>query len=337
MTFAKMIEWLWSSIQSFGLWKFLLAIFLVVNLKTLPLVFHYRIFRPIIQNFLTKKRSHHVSIRCKDKNLPLVFLPCVTTTYTPLLEADYNLHKSNSTYFTDLDASRSHLLSYLCCRGVSLVDQELVAGGRRGIMAAIIGSVTTSFKMEIRIFQQYEVWSRILTWDQKWLYIVTHFVQKGSVKQIDLVTHTLSTGSISGGCARAESENSRDKPARPVIFATSVSKYVFKKGRLTVAPERLLRASGLLGESRKMGYLPAQHQGLRPRSVEATMNNINENGAIEIGQVIEKERLKGMKYANAWAELDPLHEELLGESETSDCVPTIGHFGDIAGYGISYR
>jgi hypothetical protein len=40
MTFAKMIEWLWSSIQSFGLWKFLLAIFLVVNLKTLPLVFH---------------------------------------------------------------------------------------------------------------------------------------------------------------------------------------------------------------------------------------------------------------------------------------------------------
>ncbi|KAJ5934363.1 hypothetical protein N7466_003910 [Penicillium verhagenii] len=267
----------------------------------------------MVQSFFTKTRSHRVSVRHKDKDLPVVFLPCVTTTYTPLLEADYNLHKSNSTYFTDLDASRSHLLSYLCLGGVSVVDRELVADGKRGIMAAIIGSVTTSFKKEIRIFQQYEVWSRILTWDQKWLYIVTHFVQKGSVKQVDLVTHTSSTKKSSATCAGHGSENGGHKVGRPVVFATSVSKYVFKKGRLTVAPERLLRASCLLDESKK------------------TVGNV------ETGQVIEKERLRGMKYANAWAELDSLHEELAGENDKSDLVPTIGHFADIAGFGISYR
>ncbi|KAJ5513136.1 hypothetical protein N7463_002688 [Penicillium fimorum] len=333
-----MIDWIWNSIQSIYVWKFLLTIFLAVNLKNLPLVFHYRIFRPIIQSSFRKKRSHQVSARHQDKDLPLVFLPCITTTYTPLLEADYNLHKSNSTYFTDLDASRSHLLSYLCYRGVAVVDRELAADGKRGIMAAIIGSVTTSFKKEIRIFQQYEVWSRILTWDQKWLYIVTHFVQKGSVKQDDLVTHKLSTGKIFGNCGVAGSGKSRDKSARPVVFATSVSKYVFKKGRLTVAPERLLRASGLLGEGDKTGDLPVQSQDPQPKSTEATMSkNTDDVGDLEIGEVIEKERLRGMKYAKAWAELDTLHEELFRENETSDCVPIIGNFSDIAGYGISYR
>jgi hypothetical protein len=44
-----------------------------------------------------------------------------------------------------------------------------------------------------------------------------------------------------------------------------------------------------------------------------------------------------MKYAKAWAELDTLHEELLREHEISDCVPIIGSFSDIAGYGISYH
>lgn len=83
------------------------------------------------------------------------------------------MHKSNSTYFTDLDASRSYLLSALCYDGLVTVDRELAAEGKKGMLAAIIGSVTTSFKKEIRIFQEYEVWSRILTWDRKWLYIVT--------------------------------------------------------------------------------------------------------------------------------------------------------------------
>jgi hypothetical protein len=146
----------------------------------------------------------------------------------------------------------------------------------------------------------------------KWLYIFTHFVQKGSVKQTDLVTHTLSTGRTR--CAGAGSENGVNGRGFLVVFATSVSKYVFKKGRLTVAPERLLRASGLLGENEKMCLL-AKHQGPRARSFGATMNQKNENGPnLEIGQVIEKERLRGMKYANAWAELDSLHGELLGEA-----------------------
>jgi hypothetical protein len=55
-----------------------------------------------------------------------------------------------------------------------------------------------------------------------------------------------------------------------------------------------------------------------------------------IGQVVENERLKGLKYAKAWDELESLHTEPLGDNETSGCVPAIGHFDDISGYGFSY-
>jgi hypothetical protein len=233
-----------------------------------------------------------------------------------MLEADYNLHKSNSTYFTDLDASRSHLLSYLCYIGVSVVDQELTAEGKHGILAAIIGSVTTSFKKEIRIFQQYEVWSRILTWDKKWLYIVTHFVQKGSVKHKCFVTNMLSGEHKCENCGDFARNSNRASAMRPVIFATSVSKYVFKKGRFTVAPERLLRASGLLGEIDRMGG----------EAMDGTA----------IAQAVENQRLNGLKYAKAWDELGSLHTEFAGDHETGDCIPAIGHFDDISGYGLSY-
>lgn len=217
------------------------------------------------------------------------------------------------------------------------VDQELTAEGKSGMMAAIIGSVTTSFKKEIRIFQKYEVWSRVLTWDKKWIYIVSHFVQKERRQRKDLVTHQLSTGMFSGNC-RASKSGSTAKPALPVVFATSVSKYVFKKGRLTVPPERLLRASGLLGKSHKMGDFEHQKQKSQPKTTGDTFNEMNvKMDHMDLDCLIEEERLKGFKYAKAWAELESLHEDFLIDSETADCVPIIGHFNDITGYGFSYR
>lgn len=38
-----MIEWFWTWTLTFDFWKFLLTIFLLVNFKNLPLVFHVSI------------------------------------------------------------------------------------------------------------------------------------------------------------------------------------------------------------------------------------------------------------------------------------------------------
>lgn len=81
----------------------------------------------------------------------------------------------------------------------------------------VLGSVFCSFKREIKPFELFEIQSKLIAWDQKWAYIISFFLRPPS---------------RSGG--------------QKTLLATAVSKYVVKKGRLTVSPERLLRASGFL-------------------------------------------------------------------------------------------
>lgn len=165
----------------------------------------------------------------KGKPTHPIFVPCGMTSRTPLLEIDYNLHKSNSTYFTDLDISRGALVSRLYSPGVGIIskelDQEFLAASqkagkgipRRKPIIIVLGSVYCSFKREIKAFELYEMHSKAIGWDRKWMYILTCFMRPAS------------------------------KPGAPkVLLATALSKYVVKKGRLTIQPERILRASGYL-------------------------------------------------------------------------------------------
>ncbi|EKV06279.1 hypothetical protein PDIG_78400 [Penicillium digitatum PHI26] len=158
-----------------------------------------------------------------------MFVPCMVTSRTPLLETDYNLHKSNSTYFTDLDVSRTALVTRIYSPGVGNVskelDQEFLAASKkegkpapkRKPVSIVLGSVYCTFKREIKPFELYEMHSKVISWDAKWLYIMTCFMRP--------TPH-------SGG--------------ERVVLAVAVSKYVVKKGRLTVPPARILRASGFL-------------------------------------------------------------------------------------------
>lgn len=165
-----------------------------------------------------------------------LFTPTSVTTHTTLLETDYNLHKSNSTYFTDLDVARTPLVTRLCSPGVGIIGREMEAEyraqrerqasgdlrdeeklSRPGPTAVILGSVYCNFKREIRPFEKYEVRSKLVSWDQKWMYILSYYIGPDKRK----------------GTGKA-------------LLAMAVSKYVIKKGRLTIRPERVLRTSGLL-------------------------------------------------------------------------------------------
>lgn len=161
-----------------------------------------------------------------------VFVPCTITSRTPLLETDYNMHKSNSTYFSDLDVSRTALVTRLYSPGVGLVSKELdqeflVASRKEGKkppkrlpVMVVLGSVYCSFKREIKPFELYEISSRVIAWDKKWMYILTTFVRPAK---------------------RADGQKT--------LLATALSKYVVKKGRLTVSPERILRTGGFLPDA----------------------------------------------------------------------------------------
>lgn len=158
-----------------------------------------------------------------------VFTAFGITSRTPMWETDYNLHKSNSTYFSDLDVARTALVTRLYSPGVGLVSKELdaefaAAARKEGkkppaskAMYIALGSVYCNFKREIKPFEKYEIESKTIAWDQKWMYVISFFLRPAPRK---------------GG--------------QRVLFATALSKYVAKKGRLTVSPERVMRASGFL-------------------------------------------------------------------------------------------
>jgi hypothetical protein len=104
----------------------------------------------------------------------------------------------------------------------------------------ILGGTTCTWHKEIKPYQPYELWTRVISWDDKWLYVVTHFVKAGAFRPDEFV---MQPWRGRGGKKRAEkSEAEIDK----AVFASSVARYVFKNNRKTIPPEQALRRVGLL-------------------------------------------------------------------------------------------
>ncbi|KAL4964541.1 uncharacterized protein BDV14DRAFT_190202 [Aspergillus stella-maris] len=217
-------------------WRTLALLLAILNLKNLPFVWHVRLARHFLLNIRWRPdypffpKGHRLTTASGNPTHP-IFVPFSITSSTPLLETDYNLHKSNSTYFSDLDVSRTALVTRLYSPGVGMLSKELDAefaenakkegkpAPPKKAMYIALGSVFCSFKREIKPYTKYEVESRVLGWDAKWMYILSFFLKPASKK---------------GG--------------KRTLYATAISKYVVKKNRLTISPERVLTKSGFLPE-----------------------------------------------------------------------------------------
>lgn len=266
---------------------------------------------------------YHLFVRPRPYLPPRVlFHHAVTTSYTSLLETDYNLHKSNSTYFADLDVSRTHLVSHLFRPGLkALAENEttrLVLDPRtnapvRGRLGVMLGAVHASFKREIKPYESFQMWSRVLAWDRKWLYIATHFVcptEPTSWDWRDAGRRLWLGGVAPPRTPLVEGDLRRPEQAaewQRRVFATCVSKYVFKLGRLTVHPALIIQKSGFLPEGRPGGWTGgAQGTGVIPLETNGTFIDLGEE---EWGwQQIEKMRLEGMRFAEHFAEMDKMHD-----------------------------
>ncbi|KIW90696.1 uncharacterized protein Z519_08479 [Cladophialophora bantiana CBS 173.52] len=207
------------SLSSLLSWRTLAVLFALVNLKSLPLAWHARLFYRMFTNWYTHARVQRSLKWQSGSSLSVhpLFQPVSIFTRSPLLETDYNLHKSNSTYFVDLDESRTVLMTKLLVPGLKQGNKDLEREGHRGPLSVILGSVHTSFHKEIKPYERYEVRSRILAWDNKWIVVGSWFVRPAS--------------------RRGQHE---------VLLASALSKYVVKKGKFTVSPERCFVAAGWL-------------------------------------------------------------------------------------------
>lgn len=280
---------------------------------------------------------------------PTLFHPIITRSRCSLLELDYNIHKSNSTYFSDLDVARMHLVASLMRLGLDKAYTALKAE-RRGVSTAIaLGGVTCTFRREIRPLEAYEIWTRVLAWDRKWLYLASWVVKNGTVRAGERVLQPGRRGRTEQETKTEEAEEEEEKTKKdghpPVVFATSIAKYVFKQGRLTIPPETLLQAANLIPSPPPSA---ADHQPPPPPASEtpplpdrssiglpiaAALQDLSDvvtatariDAALQpegmarcvpwTWRRVEEERLRGMEVAKAMAGLDALMDAGWGPGE----------------------
>ncbi|GCB25267.1 uncharacterized protein YBR096W [Aspergillus awamori] len=211
-----------------GNWIWCLGLVLGLSLKNLPFMWHFRFFGALAMGYFTRRRSSHALQQHH------AFLPAVVRSRSPATEGDFNFHKSNSTYITDLDVSRAYLSGLLFAPIFLQIKSSIPCN-------LIVSAVSCTFHREIRPFQQYEIWTRVASWDDKWIYMVTHFVDNSKFWPRCCVMQA--NASIN---SKMRFPVSHDKERQKSVFASAVTRMVFKRGRLTVPPKRALEICGLL-------------------------------------------------------------------------------------------
>lgn len=224
--------------------------------------------------------------------------------------------------------------------------KRFAAEGHKGRLGIILGGVHCSFRREIKPFQGYEIWSRLLTWDRKWVYVINHFVEKGSAQPKGFTFQPWRK--VKGGNRKENGEEVTEEqkvngkePASspPKIFASSIAKYVFKVGRRTIPPGQMLEAGGLVppkpADVDTPSYPPTPSsipestshepafaemvQSLSSASadevIDSSLKPDNADEDVWDWQRIEDERVRGMKIAEMYNGLDALEGEFRGEED----------------------
>ena len=228
-----------------------------------------------------------------------------------------------------------HLISCIGGPGLAKLNQQLAKEGR-GRLGVMLGGVACNFTKELKPYEAYEIWTRVLAWDRKWLYLVSHIVKRGAVAPKG---YSLQPWRKVRKSRRPE--KLEGTATHPAIFATSIAKYVFKEGRLTIPPEVVLQISDLLPAKPEDWEEGAQARflsdsmiasngsltsGLQGEKVIASEQSVDlslrtDERVIWDWKSVEDERQRGMQLAEFMAGLDGLHGVFTGDSG-----PALGHF-----------
>lgn len=324
-------------------WRTLAIIFALLNFKNLPFLWHYRVFRGIFyQLYLqpSKQEPRHL------------FAPMITSSYNTIYDCDYNFHKSNGTYFGDLDVARAHYVGCLIRTGLARLNRggeeglPKDTGKEKGKYIIALGGVSCFFRRQIEPLQQFETFTRLLSWDKKWIYIVSHIVRKGAIKPKSYVFQPWKKSR-----RRLDEMDKDEADLQKHILATSVARYVFKKGRLTINPEIVLERSRLLpprpagvglpprAEALSNGVTPALADTPATPAINDEVNNseaVISEASSRLGKEasqadspdddwtwddMEKERLHGLKIAGHFDALSAAQDELRADE-------VLGQYGD---------
>ena len=93
------------------------------------------------------------------------------------LDLDFNRHVTNGRYFTLADVGR---MDYVLRSGAFRVALRHKA-------MPIVGDVWGKFRRELKVFEAFEIHTRVLGWDDKWTVMEHRFMRKGRVVGVVLM------------------------------------------------------------------------------------------------------------------------------------------------------
>jgi len=141
--------------------------------------------------------------------------------------------------------------------------------------------------------------SRIIAWDEKWVYIISHFIKKGAFNPTHFSDQPGKTR-YADVHAVVDVECQQDdvsfEESRSAVLAIAMARLVFKTGHTTVPPAQFLQDCGLI---------PA----LRDDFESASSSNSDDKGAANhehaaIVTAIEERRRRGLAVAQNINSLD---------------------------------
>ena len=193
----------------------LILIFTLINYKYFPLVYTFRFTYIIIKNLYWKKFTKNTKI----------LIESTRHTNCSLFECDFfGFHKSNSTYFTELDLCRTQCV----LNSTNYFINKL--SNNESIPFIPLASIHNSFLKEIKPLQNYQMHSKIVSTSDKWVYVMTLF--------------TISNGNNNNSNTNYIYNNRR-------IAAISIGKLILKDkiNKSTISPSVLQLNSNLSNES----------------------------------------------------------------------------------------
>jgi len=92
-------------------------------------------------------------------------------------DLDLNLHMNNGRYFTIMDLGRIDLM----------VRAGMARRAWREGWTVVVGSETIQFRRPLRPFRAYTLKTRVLCWDERWVFLEQRFEAKGELAALGLV------------------------------------------------------------------------------------------------------------------------------------------------------
>ncbi|KAK7053533.1 peptidase A1 domain-containing protein, partial [Favolaschia claudopus] len=249
--------------------KYVAFLLVLLNIRSFPLVWHFRLFRAFIQlglslqwhkltHFYLPKAKRREALRAwYEKDQPIGVHPFRKEWgykhWVGPDDSDFYLHMSNSSYPKIMDIVRFQLAP------VSFPNLFRTGGW------VALAATHFSFVREIPMFSTYEVRASIGAWDDKWLWCVCRFVKPPSTTKSKSRSNSKSEKNEANdadgtnfkplkgndkpnpdtvSCALLDRAARTTEPDGALLYTVAVSQCCFKQGRITIPPAVVFAANG---------------------------------------------------------------------------------------------